>query len=69
MPKDYRSAASTYESLTKICPGVDEYKIYFAQSLYKVRLMPMVIVIEDGVTSIASGGHVSGGDEGSREGR
>jgi hypothetical protein len=39
-PQDYRNAASTYETLLKVCPAVDEYKIYYAQSLYKVRLQP-----------------------------
>jgi hypothetical protein len=29
-----------YETLTKICPGVDEYKIYYAQSLYKAGMYP-----------------------------
>jgi tetratricopeptide repeat protein 30 len=38
--QDYRSAVTMYETLTKICPGVDEYKIYYAQSLYKAGMYP-----------------------------
>lgn len=35
---DYASAARAYEQLTKVCPGVEEYRIYHAQSLYKAGL-------------------------------
>eukprot|EP01065_Artemidia_motanka_P047491 TRINITY_DN7457_c2_g1_i1.p1 TRINITY_DN7457_c2_g1~~TRINITY_DN7457_c2_g1_i1.p1 ORF type:complete len:678 (+),score=280.00 TRINITY_DN7457_c2_g1_i1:91-2124(+) len=35
MLTDYNNASAMYEQLTKICPGVEEYKIYYAQSLYK----------------------------------
>lgn len=35
---DFHSAARMYEQLTKICPGVEEYRIYFAQSTYKAGL-------------------------------
>eukprot|EP01059_Diplonema_ambulator_P006393 TRINITY_DN16110_c0_g1_i1.p1 TRINITY_DN16110_c0_g1~~TRINITY_DN16110_c0_g1_i1.p1 ORF type:complete len:673 (+),score=213.55 TRINITY_DN16110_c0_g1_i1:74-2092(+) len=32
---DYGNSAIMYEQLTKICPYVDEYQIYYAQTLYK----------------------------------
>jgi tetratricopeptide repeat protein 30 len=38
--QDYRNAAQTYESLLKFHPDVDEYQIYYAQSLYKAGLYP-----------------------------
>lgn len=34
----YTEAARCYEMLTKICPGVEEYAVYHAQSLYKAGL-------------------------------
>lgn len=38
--QDFRNAAQMYEQLLKVCPEVDEYKIYYAQSLYKAGLYP-----------------------------
>lgn len=38
--QDFSSAASTYETLSKVCPEVDEYQVYYAQSLYKASLYP-----------------------------
>lgn len=38
--QDYRSAAQTYEELLAICPEVEEYKLYYAQSLYKAGSYP-----------------------------
>eukprot|EP00758_Cryptobia_borreli_P014849 Tbor_TRINITY_DN5966_c3_g1::TRINITY_DN5966_c3_g1_i1::g.18348::m.18348/K19683/TTC30, DYF1; tetratricopeptide repeat protein 30 len=35
---DYDGAARMYEQLVKICPGVEEYSIYYAQSMYKAGL-------------------------------
>jgi tetratricopeptide repeat protein 30 len=35
---DFHSCARLYEQLTKICPGVEEYRVYYAQSLYKAGL-------------------------------
>ena len=32
---DYRNAAAVYEELSAVCPEVDEYKLYYAQCLYK----------------------------------
>ena len=37
---DFPSAVTTYEKLCKVCPGVDEYKIYHAQSQFKAGLYP-----------------------------
>lgn len=36
--QDFRSSALTYEQLVRFHPEVDEYKIYYAQSLYKAGL-------------------------------
>jgi tetratricopeptide repeat protein 30 len=35
---DFNQAASCYEQLVSICPDVEEYKLYYAQSLYKSGL-------------------------------
>lgn len=36
--QDFNSAAGTYETLARVCPEVEEYQIYFAQSLYKASM-------------------------------
>lgn len=35
---DFTSAAQCYEQLVSICPDVEEYKLYYSQSLYKSGL-------------------------------
>eukprot|EP01035_Chromulina_nebulosa_P019358 gene19358-25224_t len=35
---DFVTAAQSYEQLVQICPDNDEYKIYYAQSLYKAGM-------------------------------
>jgi tetratricopeptide repeat protein 30 len=37
---DFAAAAEYYELLLAICPEVDEYRIYYAQSLYKAGMYP-----------------------------
>lgn len=37
---DFRAAVDVYEQLVGICPDVEEYKIYYAQSLYKAGVYP-----------------------------
>jgi len=37
---DFIQAAKMYEELIKVCPDVDEYKMNYAQSLYKAALYP-----------------------------
>eukprot|EP01038_Epipyxis_sp_PR26KG_P005705 gene5705-7874_t len=37
---DFKGAAQAYEQLIKICPDVDEYRIYYAQSLFKAGSYP-----------------------------
>mmetsp|Transcript_8791 Transcript_8791/g.14620 ORF Transcript_8791/g.14620 Transcript_8791/m.14620 type:complete len:661 (-) Transcript_8791:737-2719(-) len=37
---DFTGAAQAYEELVGICPDVEEYKLYYAQSLYKAGLYP-----------------------------
>lgn len=37
---DFASAAQSYEQLVGICPDVEEYKLYYAQSLYKAGIYP-----------------------------
>lgn len=32
---DFGESALTYEQLVKCCPGVEEYRVYYAQALYK----------------------------------
>ena len=40
MTSDFLQAAKMYEELLKVCPDVDEYKMYYAQSLFKAALYP-----------------------------
>ncbi|KPA80272.1 hypothetical protein ABB37_04569 [Leptomonas pyrrhocoris] len=35
MMGSYAEAADLYEQLTKCCPNIEEYRVYYAQSLYK----------------------------------
>mmetsp|Transcript_22611 Transcript_22611/g.42504 ORF Transcript_22611/g.42504 Transcript_22611/m.42504 type:complete len:647 (-) Transcript_22611:36-1976(-) len=37
---DFQRAVQTYEQLVKICPDVEEYKIYYSQSLFKAGMYP-----------------------------
>lgn len=37
---DFVNAAQTYEQLVGICPDVEEYKLYYSQSLYKAGVYP-----------------------------
>mmetsp|Transcript_16108 Transcript_16108/g.32071 ORF Transcript_16108/g.32071 Transcript_16108/m.32071 type:complete len:646 (+) Transcript_16108:16-1953(+) len=37
---DFQRAMQTYEQLVKICPDVEEYKIYYSQSLFKAGMYP-----------------------------
>lgn len=41
--QDFYAAAQTYEQLIAICPSVEEYRVYYAQSLYKTGLYPEAI--------------------------
>ena len=36
--QDFRSSAQAYEQLVKLCPDVDHYRVYYAQSLYKAGI-------------------------------
>lgn len=38
--QDFTSAAECYEQLTQLHPEVEEYKVYYAQSLYKAGAYP-----------------------------
>ena len=37
---DFASATQAYEQLVGLCPDVEEYKIYYAQSLFKAGVYP-----------------------------
>ena len=37
---DFVAATQAYEQLVGLCPDVEEYKIYFAQSLFKAGMYP-----------------------------
>lgn len=49
--QDFVNAANCYEQLTLICPDIDEYKLYYAQSLYQACLyeeaMKVTVQIEN----------------------
>lgn len=36
--QDYVNASDCYEQLTLLCPDQEQYKLYYAQSLYKCGL-------------------------------
>mmetsp|Transcript_13358 Transcript_13358/g.21188 ORF Transcript_13358/g.21188 Transcript_13358/m.21188 type:complete len:653 (+) Transcript_13358:44-2002(+) len=38
--QDFRNAVLMYEQLIKVCPTVEEYKVYYAQSLQKAGMYP-----------------------------
>ena len=38
--QDFGAAAATYEQLVKLCPEVEEYRMYYAQTLYKSGMYP-----------------------------
>lgn len=38
--QDYPSAVTAYEALLHLCPGVEEYKMVYAQALYNAGLYP-----------------------------
>lgn len=38
--QDFQRASQTYEKLVKVCPGEEEYKIYYAQALFKAGQYP-----------------------------
>lgn len=40
MSSDFVTAAKMYEELIKVCPDNDEYKMNYAQALYKAALYP-----------------------------
>lgn len=40
---DFLSASQYYEQLIALCPDVEDYKLYYAQSLYKAGLYPEAI--------------------------
>ena len=42
---DFAGASTMYEQLTKICPDVEEYKIYYGQALYKSGSYPEALKV------------------------
>ncbi|EPY30544.1 TPR Domain containing protein [Angomonas deanei] len=38
MQGDYAESSNFYDELVKLCPGVEEYRVYYAQALYKAGL-------------------------------
>ena len=41
--QDYANAAECYEQLTKVCPEVEHYQLYLAQSLFKASEYPEAV--------------------------
>jgi tetratricopeptide repeat protein 30 len=37
---DFKNAALLYEELIKVCPDTDDYKLYYAQALFKAAMYP-----------------------------
>ena len=38
--QDFKNCAATYEDLIRVCPDVDDYKLYYAQALFKAAMYP-----------------------------
>ena len=36
--QDFKNCAATYEDLIRVCPDVDDYKLYYAQALFKAAM-------------------------------
>jgi tetratricopeptide repeat protein 30 len=51
MAQDYQSAAPIYEQLTYLYPMVDDYKIYYAQSLYKMGEYDSALKVSSNITN------------------
>eukprot|EP01013_Petalomonas_cantuscygni_P008265 TRINITY_DN20981_c0_g1_i1.p1 TRINITY_DN20981_c0_g1~~TRINITY_DN20981_c0_g1_i1.p1 ORF type:complete len:670 (-),score=171.60 TRINITY_DN20981_c0_g1_i1:1921-3930(-) len=49
--QDFGAAAAMYERLVLVCPDVEQYKIYHAQSLYKAGMYPEAIRVASTVDS------------------
>lgn len=41
--QDFSSAAECYEQLSQLHPEVEDYKVYYAQSLYKAGAYPEAV--------------------------
>lgn len=52
--QDFSSAAECYEQLTQLHPEVEEYKVYYAQSLYKAGAYPEAIKASFGLDNTGS---------------
>lgn len=48
--QEFGAAANTYEELVKHHPGIDEYKVYYAQSLYKAGMYDQALRVCHQVT-------------------
>jgi len=51
---NFAEAAVMYEELTRVCPEVEEYKIYYAQSLYKAAAYPEALKVVHSVQGYAT---------------
>ena len=43
--QDFANAAECYEQLVQICPEQEDYKLYWAQSLYQAGLYPNALKV------------------------
>ncbi len=49
--QDYVNASDCYEQLTALCPDQDQYKLYYAQSLFKCGLYAEALKISASIES------------------
>lgn len=49
--QDFANAAECYEQLVQICPEQEDYKLYWAQSLYQAGPYPNVLKVCSQVVS------------------
>ena len=51
--QDYVNASDLYEQLTILCPDQDQYKLYYAQALYKCGLYTESMRVSSQIESVA----------------
>jgi tetratricopeptide repeat protein 30 len=56
--QDYVNASDCYEQLTVLCPDQDQYKLYYAQSLYKCGLYEEALRVSNGIENAEYRGKV-----------
>ena len=59
--QDYVNASDLYEQLSGMCPDQEQYKIYYAQALYKCGLNAEALKVSAQIDKTASQRHATNG--------